>query len=107
MYTLVFAYVGGAMPVLLLVTLFARPWGDVLTSEDVATEIVRTICSAAGLILAMPITTAIAVFAVDGAEASPSGPQPPTAEVTADADPVMQARPEHPASNETSGPTSR
>lgn len=60
-YTLVFAYVGGAMPVLLLLTVFARPWADVITSEDVATEVVRTLCSAFGLILAIPLTTAVAV----------------------------------------------
>jgi uncharacterized membrane protein len=106
-YTLVFAYVGGAMPVLLLVTMLDRPWGDVLTSEDVATEIVRTICSAAGLLLAMPITTAIAVLAVDDAGPSPSGPQTAITEVDAGADPATQARPEHPASHKASGPISR
>lgn len=63
-YTLVFAYVGAAMPILLLLSVYNRPWGDVLTSEDVATEIVRTISSAFGLTLAIPVTTLIAVLVV-------------------------------------------
>lgn len=61
-YTIVFAYVGGAMPVLLLLSLYSRPWGDVITSEDIATELVRTMCSSFGLILAIPVTTLIAVL---------------------------------------------
>ncbi len=61
-----FAYVGGAMPILLLLSLYDRPWGDVITSEDVATEIVRTITSSFGLILAIPVTTAIAVLVAAG-----------------------------------------
>ena len=79
-YTLVFAYVGGAMPVLLLLTVFARPWADVITSEDVATEVVRTLCSAFGLILAIPLTTAVAVAVAAPREERPA--------------PVMRRRPD-------------
>ncbi len=35
---------------------------QLLTFEDIATEIVMTLCSAIGLVLAVPITSAIAVL---------------------------------------------
>lgn len=60
--TLAIAYVGAALPLLLLFYGFGN--GDVLMSlnkEVFATEIVRTIVGSIGLVLAVPITTAIAV----------------------------------------------
>ena len=43
-----------------------RPFLDLLSSEDIAEEITRTLASAIGLVLAVPITTAIAVACVAG-----------------------------------------
>ena len=60
-YTIVFAYAGTGLAVLVVVSLYNRPALELLTHEDVATEVVRTLCSAIGLVLAMPITTAIAI----------------------------------------------
>lgn len=61
-YTIVFAYAGAALPVLLLIELYAQPLGSVLTSADIAEELVRTLASAMGLVLAVPMTTALAVL---------------------------------------------
>lgn len=61
-YTLVFAYAGSAMTVLLLTTAYQRPLGDMATTEEIGTEIVRTLVGAIGLVLAVPITTIFAVW---------------------------------------------
>ena len=66
-YTIVFAYAGAALPVLMLLEIYRRPIGDVLASEDIAEEIVRTLSSAIGLVLAVPLTTAIAVVCASSA----------------------------------------
>jgi uncharacterized membrane protein len=59
-YTIVFAYAGTALLVLLLLYLYDRPLLELLSTEDIAEEVARTLASAIGLVLAVPITTAIA-----------------------------------------------
>jgi uncharacterized membrane protein len=61
-YTLVFAYAGSAMTVLLLITAYQRGLAEMATTEQLAQEIVRTLVGAIGLVLAVPVTTAIAVW---------------------------------------------
>ena len=63
--TLVMAYAGASLPLLVLFTLSSRQLGDVLTSEILAQEIVRTLVGSIGLISAVPITTALAAFVAD------------------------------------------
>jgi uncharacterized membrane protein len=63
-YTIVFAYAGTALTVLLLLFIYDRPLIDLLSTEDIAEEIARTLSSAIGLMLAVPATTAIAVATV-------------------------------------------
>lgn len=63
-YTLVFAYAGSAMTVLLLITAYQRGLAEIATTEDIGQEIVRTLVGAIGLVLAVPVTTALAVFMV-------------------------------------------
>ena len=63
-YTIVFAYAGGALPVLLLLALYDQSLATALTSNDLAEEVVRTLASAIGLVLAVPLTTAMAVIVV-------------------------------------------
>jgi uncharacterized membrane protein len=74
-YTIVFAYAGSALAVLLLLSLYDRPLFELLSSESIAEEVVRTLASAIGLVLAVPITTAIAALTVagPGAPAQPTG----------------------------------
>jgi uncharacterized membrane protein len=63
-YTIVFAYAGAALSVLLVLFLYQRPLLDLLGTEEIAAEIVRTLASSIGLVLAVPITTAIATLTV-------------------------------------------
>lgn len=65
-YTLVFAYAGTAMTTLLLISAYQRPLLEVAVTEQIAQEIVRTLVGAIGLVLAVPITTAIAVWLAPG-----------------------------------------
>jgi uncharacterized membrane protein len=65
-YTIVFAYAGTGLAVLLLLSLYDRPAAELLSDESIAGEVVRTLASAIGLVLAVPFTTAIAVLTVAG-----------------------------------------
>jgi len=59
--TLVLAYAGASLPLLLLFTVSkSQPWWVILNSEFIVEEAVRTLVGSAALILAVPITTAIA-----------------------------------------------
>lgn len=68
-YTIVFAYAGAALAVLMLLSLYDRPLLDTLYDEAIAAEVLRTLASAIGLVLAVPATTAIAALTVGGAVA--------------------------------------
>ncbi|MET0467164.1 MAG: YibE/F family protein [Aeromicrobium sp.] len=61
-YTLVFAYAGSAMTVLLLASAYQRGLADIATTEEIGQEIVRTLVGAIGLVLAVPVTTLFAVW---------------------------------------------
>ncbi|MGC5616364.1 YibE/F family protein [Georgenia sp. Z1491] len=61
-YTLAFAYVGTALPLIMLASLVERPVADTLLSGEIAEEVVRTLVSSIGLVLAIPVTTAIAAL---------------------------------------------
>jgi uncharacterized membrane protein len=59
-YTLVLAYAGSSLPLLLLFSVANRSLADVLTSESVAIEIARSAVGGIALALSVPLTTAIA-----------------------------------------------
>lgn len=63
--TLILVYTGAALPLLLLFTDSRRPFSEVINSEIIADEIVRTLVGSIGLILAVPITTLVASLAAD------------------------------------------
>ncbi|KWZ74340.1 MAG: YibE/F family protein [Winkia neuii] len=68
-YTIVFAYAGAALSTLLLLVMFYnQSLQSLLASEDIGAEALRTLASATGLVLAVPLTTAIAAGAVKRAE---------------------------------------
>ncbi|GAB3230334.1 hypothetical protein GCM10027447_24630 [Glycomyces halotolerans] len=69
--TLVLAYAGASLPLLVLIAAANRPLGQILTSQIIATEIARTIVGTLGLIAAVPITTWLAA-----ALARREGPRP-------------------------------
>ncbi|MFI6042342.1 YibE/F family protein [Nocardia sp. NPDC051321] len=60
-YTLVLAYAGGALPLLMLFSVAGRSIRDVLTGDAVAIEIARSSVGGIALALSVPLTTAIAV----------------------------------------------
>jgi uncharacterized membrane protein len=59
-YTVAFAYLGAALPLVMLVAMSDRTLLDSLTSGEIAEEIVRTLVGSIGLVLAIPLTTAVA-----------------------------------------------
>jgi uncharacterized membrane protein len=62
--TLVLAYAGAALPLLLVFAVVGRELGDALTTQLIATEVVRTLVGSIGLVAAVPITTMVAVALV-------------------------------------------
>ena len=66
--TLVLAYAGASLPLVLLFSQGARSTGRIVTSEIVAVEVVRMLVGSIGLILAVPITTALAAAVLTGDE---------------------------------------
>jgi len=60
--TLVLAYAGASLPMLLLFTLGQGNLGYLVNFEFVAEEVVRTLVGSLGLISAVPLTTAIAIL---------------------------------------------
>jgi uncharacterized membrane protein len=67
-YTIVFAYAGAALPLLLLFELYQQPLGVLLTSSVLAEEIIRTLVGSIALVLAVPLTTAIGAFFATAAD---------------------------------------
>jgi uncharacterized membrane protein len=59
--TLVLVYTGAALPLLLLFIDNPRPFSEVINYEIIADEIVRTLVGSIGLVLAVPITTFLAI----------------------------------------------
>jgi len=83
-YTIAFAYAGAALPILIIVMLYDRPLMETLTSAELSEEVIRTLVGSIGLVLAIPVTTLIAVLVVKatgiraaGAEAGNTAPKAP------------------------------
>ncbi|MFW0791186.1 YibE/F family protein [Gordonia sp. CPCC 205333] len=72
-YTLVFAYAGSALPLLLLFSVASQPFGSLLTTDQVAIELVRAFVGGIAIALSVPLTTAIAVALVRLPAATPAG----------------------------------
>lgn len=60
--TLILAYTGAALPLVLFLYISDTPTRLLINSEVVTTEIVRTLVGSMGLLAAVPLTTLIAVF---------------------------------------------
>ena len=60
--TLVLAYAGAALPMLLMFSLGRGNYSFLVNFEFIAEEIVRTLVGSLGLVTAVPLTTAIAIF---------------------------------------------
>jgi uncharacterized membrane protein len=66
-YTIVFAYAGAALPLLLIFDLYTRPVTVSLFSSAVAEEVIRTLVGAIALVLAVPLTTVIGALVATAA----------------------------------------
>ncbi|MEU5323597.1 YibE/F family protein [Streptomyces sp. NPDC021056] len=71
--TLVLAYAGAALPLLLLFSIAQSSVGTVANSELVAEEIVRTLVGSIGLVASVPVTTALAALVVAADRPAPAG----------------------------------
>ncbi len=77
--TIILAYAGASLPLLVLLAAGDQPLGQTLTSQVIAEEIVRGVVGTVGLIAAVPITTALAAFAarrIHTRDAEDPSPQP-------------------------------
>ena len=72
-YTIVFAYTGTALTVLLVISLYDRPFLSLIGTEEIAEEVVRALASSIGLVLAVPLTTVIAALTIGAPGQVPNG----------------------------------
>ncbi|MFF1547249.1 YibE/F family protein [Streptomyces sp. NPDC058291] len=94
--TLVLAYAGAALPLLLLFSIAQSSVGAVANSELVAEEIVRTLVGSIGLVASVPVTTLLAALVVSAdrpgtdaaAVAAPKAPAAGALGPVSSADPV-------------------
>lgn len=63
--TLILVYTGASLPLLLLFTDSSKGFNEVINYEIIASEVIRTLLGSIGLIIAVPITTAIAAFVAE------------------------------------------
>jgi uncharacterized membrane protein len=70
-YTLVLAYAGSAIPLLLLVSLSGRSVHDLVTGDEIAEEALRSLVGGIGLVASVPLTTALAALVVTRGRAAP------------------------------------
>ena len=74
--TLVLAYAGASMPLLVILASQTEGLGTLLNREFLAAEVVRTAVGSIGIVAAVPLTTAIAAALAVGQR--PPAPPPPT-----------------------------
>ena len=60
--TLILAYVGASLPILLLIYAYEYPYGELIQMEFFGVEILRTLAGSIGLVLAIPITALISAL---------------------------------------------
>ncbi|WP_230393314.1 YibE/F family protein [Plantactinospora alkalitolerans] len=75
--TIVLAYAGASLPLMLLFAAGTTPISELLTSQLIAQELVRSAVGTIGLIAAVPITTALAAVLATRQHPAPTGPAEP------------------------------
>ena len=73
--TLLLAYAGASLPLLVFLSLSEQSFGFVTSSEVVAVEIVRTLVGSMGLVAAVPLTTWLAARVAANAEIDETSPR--------------------------------
>lgn len=74
-YTIVFAYAGASLSLLLLLSLYEQPLHILLSTEQFSEEIIRTLGSGIGLVLSVPLTTGVAALTVAGTASARTAPR--------------------------------
>jgi uncharacterized membrane protein len=69
--TLALAYTGAALPVLLIFAMSGQGFATMITTQDIAQEVVRTMVGSIGLVAAVPITTVIAALVAQHDDVEP------------------------------------
>ncbi len=69
--TLILAYAGGAIPLLLLFLAYDTPFGYVINLDIIATEVVRALAGSLGLIMAIPLTAAVSSYLLGSGSTRP------------------------------------
>ncbi|MFU8870894.1 YibE/F family protein [Micromonospora sp. SL4-19] len=91
--TIVLAYAGASLPLLLLLIADSRPMSEILTSEFMAQEIVRSAVGTIGLIAAVPLTTGLAALVTTAGRRAvdTEPPRPPAARPTVERNDALEA----------------
>ena len=63
--TLALAYFGGALPLIVLISLGYQPLSVAINSEEITQSIMAVLIASIGLVLCVPLTTAIATYLAD------------------------------------------
>jgi uncharacterized membrane protein len=100
-YTIAFAYVGASLPLIMLVAVYDNPLSGAITSSEIAGEVVRTLVGSIGLVLAVPLTTAIGALIVGLAGEKRDGIEPGA---PGDADPATDDAAAEVAASDASAP---
>jgi uncharacterized membrane protein len=87
--TIVLAYAGASLPLMLLFAAGNTPMGELLTSQLIAQELVRSAVGTIGLIAAVPITTALAALLASRNRPGPAPAAPAPPPPTSNDDPWM------------------
>ena len=69
--TIVLAYAGSALPLLILIVANTESLGSVVTDQIIAQEVVRSVVATLGLVAAVPLTTGLAALVLRGAPEAP------------------------------------
>lgn len=75
-YTIVFAYAGAALPLLMLFEISQRPLWTVITGAQIGEEIIRTLVGVIALVLTVPVTTAVGALLATATRHSRTRPAP-------------------------------
>ena len=75
-YTIVFAYAGAALPLLLLFEIYERPFWTVFTGSQIAEPLLSALVGSIALVLAVPVTTAVGAFFAKASQAQAQAPVP-------------------------------
>jgi uncharacterized membrane protein len=105
--TLVMAYAGAALPLLLYSSIAGVGIGNVVTSQSIAQEIVRTLVGSIGIVAAVPVTTALAAAVATQEKPAVTAPPPARKRQTRSRRPAPRQERERERPPAPRGPVSR